>query len=418
MSDDLNTRARNILRDNDQGSYTMPTAGLYPYQWNWDSAFAAFGFATFDLERAWLELETLFLGQWDNGMVPHIIFHTHSDSYFPGPGEWGANQTPPTSGISQPPVAATFARAIFNKDPETGQARMANLFPKLLAWHRWFFEHRNENGMIVVNHPWESGRDNAPDWDEAMANIDISNVGSYTRNDTSHVDPHMRPSQLDYDRFMAIVYAGRDCGWNEIEMAKNSPFRVADPGMTFILLRANRDLLAMAQTLDQDTGEIEGWIASQEKGVAQLWNPEISAYDAINIHTGNFGGSMSSASFLCWYAGIQSPKSLVEFDRIAEAVTYGFPSHDPQSPRFEPYRYWRGPSWGIVNTLIGMGLEEMGHAAQAEKLRLDTADLIIKSGFAEYFNPTDGSPAGGDKFTWTAAIWLAWASPTLHAKGS
>lgn len=93
----------------------------------------------------------------------------------------------------------------FDRNPELGFDHLKALFPKLLAWHRWFFESRNENGVIVVNHPWESGRDDAPDWDEAMENIDTSDVGEYTRNDTSHVDPHMRPNQTDYDRFMAIV---------------------------------------------------------------------------------------------------------------------------------------------------------------------------------------------------------------------
>ena len=53
----------------------MPTKGLYPYQWNWDSAFAALGFAEFDLARAWAEIETLMSGQWESGMVPHILFH-------------------------------------------------------------------------------------------------------------------------------------------------------------------------------------------------------------------------------------------------------------------------------------------------------------------------------------------------------
>lgn len=418
MQNSLDKQARDIMRSNDQGRYTMPTKGLYPYQWNWDSAFAAFGFATFDLPRAWVEIETLMTGQWDNGMVPHIIFHEASDGYFPGPDEWGTGQMPETSGISQPPVAATFTRAIFEKDPEFGRQRLAAVFPKLMAWHRWFIECRCEDGMIVVNHPWESGRDNAPDWDEAMGDVDTSGVGEYTRNDTGHVDPHMRPSALDYDRFMAIVYAGRACGWNEAEMAKNGPFRVADPGMTFILLRANRDLLAMAQVLGEDAAEIEGWIALLEKGAQKLWNPEIKAYDSLNIRTGNFGGSMSSTSFLCWYAGLKNNAALAEFDRIAGAVTYGFPSHDPDSPRFEAYRYWRGPSWGIVNTLIGIGLHDMGHEPQAENLRQDTANAITKSGFAEYFNPVDGSPAGGDNFTWTAAIWLAWASPTLHNKGT
>ncbi|MEL6426746.1 MAG: hypothetical protein AAFQ33_14965, partial [Pseudomonadota bacterium] len=67
-------RARQILRENDRGGYTVPTAGLYPYQWNWDSVFVALGFATFDRERAWREIETLFEAQWLDGMVPHIVF--------------------------------------------------------------------------------------------------------------------------------------------------------------------------------------------------------------------------------------------------------------------------------------------------------------------------------------------------------
>lgn len=418
MLDNLDNKAREIMRGNDKGTYTVPTAGLYPYQWNWDSAFAALGFSTFDIDRAWVELETLFTGQWENGMVPHIIFHEESKGYFPGPDVWGTTHTPPTSGISQPPVAATFTRMVFDKDPVAGMAALRDLFPKLKAWHRWFFEHRNENGMIVVTHPWESGRDNAPDWDEAMQNVDISGVGEYQRNDLGHVDPHMRPQKDDYDRFMAIVYAGRDCGWDEAEIADNGPFRVAEPGMTFILLRANRDLLAMAKVLGEETSEIKGWIAAIESGVERMWNPAIGSYDAVDIRTGKFAQSVSSASFLNWYAGVENPLMLEAFDRVTSAASYSMPSYDPEGDNFEPFRYWRGPVWGIVNTLIGLGLADMDHPEQAEKLREDTVALISKSGFAEYFNPQDGSPAGGMDFTWTAAIWLAWASPNALTEGN
>ncbi|MEL7131466.1 MAG: hypothetical protein AAGK77_03535, partial [Pseudomonadota bacterium] len=49
---------------------------------------------------------------------------------------------------------------------------------------------------------------------------------------------------------------------------------------------------------------------------------------------------------------------------------------------------------------------------QGLALRENTAYLIAEHGFAEYFDPRDGAPAGGGTFTWTAAVWLAWASPT------
>ena len=75
-------------------------------------------------------------------------------------------------------------------------------------------------------------------------------------------------------------------------------------------------------------------------------------------------------------------------------------------------RYWRGPTWAILNSLVGLGLAEMGYLAEAEILRNSTQSLIAEHGFAEYFHPITGTPGGGDSFTWTAAVWLAWASPS------
>ena len=39
----------------------------------------------FDLDRALEEVETLFQGQWNNGMAAHIVFRRDDPSYFPGP---------------------------------------------------------------------------------------------------------------------------------------------------------------------------------------------------------------------------------------------------------------------------------------------------------------------------------------------
>ena len=41
-------QAAAVLRRNDRGSYTIPTRGLYPFQWNWDSGFTALGWGQLD----------------------------------------------------------------------------------------------------------------------------------------------------------------------------------------------------------------------------------------------------------------------------------------------------------------------------------------------------------------------------------
>ena len=69
-----------------------------------------------------------------------------------------------------------------------------------------------------------------------------------------------------------------------------------------------------------------------------------------------------------------------------------------------------------MNALIGLGLSDMGYEKEAEILRSKTRDLISQNGFGEYFNPMTGAPGGGKAFSWTAAVWLAWASPSVGEK--
>lgn len=412
--------ARSILRANDRGGYTVPNGRVYPFQWNWDSAFVALGFDTFDRDRAWTEVETLFRAQWEDGFVPHIVFWRDDAGYFPGPEVWSTGRDPRTSGITQPPVAATVVRRLWDAAEAAGEGeayrpRAEALFDRLLRWHRWFADHRDpeRRGVVVAMHPWETGRDNSPEWDAPGEPIDVSNVGEYTRRDTGHLDGKMRPTKLEYDRYLALVQFGRSTGWDHARIARENSFRVADIGMSMILLRANRDLLALAESLGRDTAEIAEWITRAEAGIGWLWDDEARTWCSRDLLTGRHSGFVTSASFLSFYAGLQDPDrdaaALAHFDRIAARVRYTVPSLDPDDPGFQMIRYWRGPVWAVVNWMIGAGLAEAGHTARAERVRADTLALIDGTGFYEAFSPLDGAGSGGDDFSWTAAIRLAWA---------
>lgn len=410
----LDAEAKSILLRNDKGSYTIPTQGLYPYQWNWDSAFAAMGFAQFDVARAWTELDTLLAAQWDNGMVPHIVFHQIDPGYFPGPDVWRGNGPVASSAISQPPIAATMAKFVFDKDPVQGAVRLEPLFDKLLAWHQWFLDWRLDNGAVCITHPWEAGRDNAADWDNAMAGIHPVDVKPYIRRDTSHVDSAMRPTKQDYDRYLWLVQQGVRANWDEATLRDSNPFRVADPTMSFTLLRSHRDLAALGRLLGRDVSRIEQGISTLLEGVKTLWNESGGYYDSRDARSGRWSGCLSNAAFLCWYAGVDSAVMLEHFHAVNSEVDFGVPSLDPRDLRFDSKRYWRGPVWAIMNMLIANGMDSMGIAEGAE-LRESTAQLIANYGFAEYFDPLDGSPAGGQNFTWTAAVWLGWATPNASS---
>lgn len=422
MAGDLDARAKAILLKNDRGGYTVPTARLYPYQWNWDSAFVALGFATFDRARAWWELEMLLEGQWPDGMIPHILFRSNDPDYFPGPSVWQADLGPiPSGGISQPPVLASVVRALVESGGEDDARRGAAMIGRIAAWHRWWHTARRPDGcpVIATVHPWETGRDNCPDWTIGLDAMTVpDDLEPYTRMDVKHANPAQRPSKDQYDRFVTIIKAGRDCGWDQKALTGNGPFLMADPGLYFILLRADRDLLALARRFGGETEEIEGWIEAGVAGTDYLWNPALDAFCARDVRSGAFSSGVSSVSALAFYADAgtdaQRAATLVHIERIGGEATYLMPSWDPAAPLFEAQRYWCGPLWCQVNYMVSRGLAEAGHGALADRVRDDLAAVIAKSGFYECFDPITGAGCIGTDFSWTAALWLAWASPNAR----
>jgi hypothetical protein len=125
----------------------VPSRSLYPHQWSWDSAFIAIGRSWYDQQRAQTELETLFKGQWANGMLPHIVFNpaVAPGSYFPGPEFWQSDRASgcpdgvATSGITQPPLHAAAALEVYRHaaDPPEALAFLERLYPKLVAQHAY-----------------------------------------------------------------------------------------------------------------------------------------------------------------------------------------------------------------------------------------------------------------------------------------
>lgn len=426
MTKELDARAAAILRGNsregDGESFTIPAARHYPFQWNWDSAFTALGLATFDIDRAWQELESLTGGQAGDGMIPHIIFRQDDADYFPGPRVWQARGgRHPVSGISQPPVLASVARTLAMREGEPGLRRAGELFPKILRWHRWWERARKVEGCPVVCtvHPWETGRDNSPDWHAGLAAMTVDpELEPYRRMDTEHAEPAERPTGAEYDKYLTIVKFGREHGWRQDILTRDGPFLMADPGIFFILLRAERDLLWLARRLgrDGDATEIEARIEAAQQGADYLWNREMQAFCARDVRSGEFAHGFSSASALCFYAGVgnaeQRQATLQHMHRIAQETRFAQPSWDPDAAHFDRRRYWCGPVWCQMNYLIATGLSEQGETELAEKLRDDLRRLVEQSGFYECYDPLSGAGCLSADFSWTAALWLAWASPS------
>ena len=415
----LAAKAIEVLRENDRGSYTVPTKGLYPFQWNWDSCFTALGQSHYDMDRAWTEVETLFAHQWADGMVPHMVFHEPAPTYFPGPDVWGTGRTPPTSGITQLPIAGFAIHQLFRRNPDAGRARP--LLDGLDRWHGWFYRTRDpgRTGLVAVIHPWES-RDNTIDWDEAFERVPTDGVMPYERNDLKHADPATRPTKAQYDRYLWLVQHFRSLGWDSTLTHDASPFQVVDPGFNAILIRSCLETAALADALDapEIAARHRNWAEQGLVALDGLWSDRHGQYLPFDRVGGRLSESPSIGGLIPVFAPIPVSRAAALASTIGSMgreVRYLVPSHAPSDPRFDLKRYWRGPVWLVCNYMIADGLGRAGEVAMAERLTADSLQLIEQSGFAEYYDPRDGTPLGGGRFSWTAAMVLEFLEPGPEA---
>jgi glycogen debranching enzyme len=421
---DLAGEALAVLDANWLGHATKPSPQLYPHQWSWDSAFIAMGYAGFDQDRAERELRSLFAGQWGDGLLPHIVFTDSGGDYFPGPEFWQTERSPQapgaprTSGIVQPPVHATAALRVYRRAANRSRATsfLSELFPRLAAWHEYLYRERTRGGALVeIWHPWESGMDNSPLWDEALARIVLApdDVPAYKRIDVAKTDPAERPSDAEYDRYAYLVSVFRDRAYDPAAIRRAAPFAVRPVLFNSLLVQSNRDLAEIAGIVGADPAPMLAWADRTADALETMWDTAAELYVDFDVVAGEPIGTRSVTGYAPLYAGVPSDerarrmverleRSTVEIDGRGSAVA----SLPPDDPRFEPSLYWRGPVWPILNWVLLRGLARYGFTALAARLRATQVELTRKGGFREHYSPITGRGQGGEQFAWTAALIL------------
>jgi mannosylglycerate hydrolase len=423
---ELIRHAKMVLDFNWTGDYTQPGPRLYPHQWSWDSALIAIGYARYDQDRAEKELEHLFEAQWKNGMLPQIVFNPQFlGEYFPGARFWHADESPnsprdsKTSGVVLPPVHATAVLRIHQHSEDKAGAFLEYAFPKLKAWHEYLYRERDPEGesLVYIRHPWESGMDNSPMWDEIMKRLQLKpdEIPSYQRADTHTVSAADRPTGAAYDRFAYLVQLFAERKYDEARIREDCPFLVQDVLFNTLLCQAERDLAEIARVLEEDPAPHETRAEQTAQAMNEkLWDEEHATYLDFDLVANRPIHVYVAPNFLPLYAGIPDEdraRRMVErlentgFSLGSEGIT-SVPSYDPHGFGFSPERYWRGPVWININWLLMRGLARYGFDEQARHLRQTIIDLCRNEGFHEYFEPASGAGQGSILFSWTAALLL------------
>ncbi|HET9909875.1 MAG TPA: trehalase family glycosidase [Anaerolineales bacterium] len=415
-------RAIAVLRGNDTGIFVKPGPHQYPHQWNWDSALIALGLSHFDMPRAQLEIRSLLGGQWQDGMLPSIVYHSTPSDYFPNPEFWqieNSSSAPhvATTGITQPPLLATVVRTMHSRHSMPDFVR--EVYPSLLNWHRWMHTARDvdNTGLACIIHPWESGTDDSPRWLKLLASIKPRVVPEFQRGDTRHVSANERPHRSEYERFIYLIDVFRKLNYAPTELLSNSPFLVQDVLFNAILFRADEDLRALAVSHNQPTNEIDSWIRKVQLNFnTRFWHDGVGLYYDYDVRSNRLIQVNTASSFLPLFAGLPSKRQaqrLVEEHLLdpneyapSGAARHWVTTTAKTEPTWEARRYWRGPVWVIMNWLIIDGLKRYGYEDIADTIRRNTIGLIEASGFREYYDAHDGSGCGSTDFSWSAALAL------------
>jgi glycogen debranching enzyme len=400
-----------VLASNRRDGYTIPSETLYPFQWNWDSAFVAVGLAGVDPGAAMEEIETLLSATWPDGMLPQIVFWADAEGYFPGPDEWGAGfDGVETSGISQPPVVATAARRVYEVTDDDGfRDRVLAPLDSHLAWWR---RERSTDGVVYARHPWETGMDDSPAWRRPLERFDPGDV-VYERADRKSADlADQRPTDWDYDRYVALVRQGREVGWDEAVLRERCPFRVEDVLTNSVYVRACEDLAALFASAG-DEAAAERWRdqAAETRAVMRdrLWSATLGQFVSYDRVADEPLLERTVAGLLPTFGGVPTDAQFEQLRSTLDryfALDYAAPTYVGDD--FDPDRYWRGPVWINTNWLLERGLRRYGADAAADRVREDSLTLLDCEGFREYFNPLTGAGRGGDDFAWSAALYLDW----------
>jgi len=420
-----------VLRTNDFGKYTVPSREIYPHQWLWDSSFIAIGLVTIDIDRAKQEIESIFEGQWDDGMLPHMIFRTEEahkgDREF-----WASWRNPkspsiPTSGITQPPIIAEAIIRVGKKLPKSERLTWyKSILPKLIKYHQWIYDTRDpkHTGLAIIIHPWESGQDNSPPlikalkenhvpiWLRTLNKLMFIRLVDTFRADTKNVPENQRATSADIIILYNLKKRIKKNSYNIKKILSKKSFAVEDLTFNCILNRANSHVLEMAKFINLKVDkDLKESFEKTTKALDLLWDPYHSQYFSRDYFSGILIKEPSIASLMPLYAG-NIEKSRIEVmvasleDNKLYASIFPIPSVPLNSPWFRETEYWQGPTWINTNWFVIDGLRRAKYHDHCEALKETTLEMVENGGIFEYYNPNNGHGEGIEHFSWTAALCL------------
>ncbi len=393
--------------DSALGLFHLPSAETYRSFFAWDSGWNVIALSLLDPEAAFQELRTIFGQQCPEGRIPHEVRVP------------GLRETDPLriltliavrrqfdeqgrSRFIDPPSFLLAAEILYRR---TGDQRILELLPAMERCVDYLLGPRDlfGDGLVAIIHPWESGTDSAPVFDEPMG-IDIRRPLVF----------------LDYlVKYPELLNFCADLRWDPAALARENRFVFEDVGMNSLTAAG---LLAMA-TLHEEAGNpdqasrcrhrAEGMVRAMEEF---LWvEREGFFFPRYDMDAPRRPIRRCLTGLAPLITGLVEEEKAVRVIRNALLnedhfrgpwpVPFNSVSETEERIPAEEMLLWRGHCiWANMNWVAARAAAAYGWEGLAREITRATASLVDREGFREFYDSRTGRGAAAAGFTWPALV--------------
>ena len=326
-----------------------PSKIHYVGVWQWDQFFHAIAYRHINTRLAEDQIRMVLDHQRADGMLPDAIHDEGLVTHLTYPVD---------ADVTKPPLVAWTVLKLFETSGHIDF--LEETYEPLCRWHDWWLTYSaNSNGLCEYRHPFSSGLDDSPLWDEGM--------------------PVVSP---DLNTYLCIQ--------------QESLARIAD------LIGLPEDAARYREGADGMAQQMLDLLWSEEKGYFEATHsgqpvPVFTPFNLLPLWTSRF------------------PVAVVErlLNHLTDPTTFWtewpLPTVALSDPKFDPMQMWRGPMWPNINYLFIEALNRNGRTDIADDLRHKTLDLLMQHpDIYEYYNPLTGErpPKSAPIYGWSAAVFI------------
>ncbi|MBI5929037.1 MAG: hypothetical protein HY862_07000 [Chloroflexi bacterium] len=337
-----------------------PSKIHYVGAWHWDQFFHALAYRHVDAQLAEDQLRIFLDHQRADGMIPDAV---HDE------GVVDHLTFPVDADVTKPPLIGWTALKLYEHSGR--RDFIEEVYEPIQRWHNWWVNYnRDKSGLYEYHHPFSSGLDDSPLWDEGMPVI------------APDLNTYMVLQQESLGRMAEILGESSDA----------QRYRQGAENHTKLMLE---------MLWDEQMGLFHSLY--QNRPV-----PVVSLFNLLPILTGRLPETVNRRLI----AHLTDPAKFW--------ATWPLPTVALDDPKFDANQMWRGPVWVNINYLFVDALRRIGHTQLADELAHKTLQLIMQhDDIYEYYNPLTGErpPKAAPIFGWTSAVFIDLAIQMTRLNG-